>query len=281
MRTAQVNALQAGQVDCVDYLTAASIATLEQSGQSVTISKSGGWVPFTMRVDATPFSDNRVREALRLVIDRKQMIESVFAGNGTIGNDIFGIYDKYYDKSLYPPREQDLEKAKSLLKSAGQSGLSVQMISTPNAPGMTQMPQVFKTQAEGAGINTDVVIQPTTEYFARSYLKVPFSMDYWPQQPYLLAVNQATLPSSPYSATFFNDPKYNRLYAEATSTLDENRQREIVQEMMGIDYDEGGYIIPIFFPVIDAAAPYVQGIEESVTGQALSTFQFQSFWIEK
>jgi peptide/nickel transport system substrate-binding protein len=277
--TAQVNALQSGQVDVVDYLTAASIATLESSGQKVVISKSGGWVPFTMRVDKAPYSDNEVRQGLRWLVQRDQMNQSVFSGNGTVGNDVFGIYDKFYDKSLFPQREQDLEKAESMLK--GIQGQTLQLISTPNAPGMTQMPQVLKTQAEAANVSINVTIQPTTEYFARSYLKVPFSMDYWPYAPYLVDVSQATLPGAPFSATFFDNPTYSKLYEKATSTLDEAKQKEAVQEMMKIDYEEGGYIIPIFFPVIDGVAPHVHGVEPSVTGQALSTFQFQNFWIQK
>ncbi|HWH19463.1 MAG TPA: hypothetical protein VN671_02945, partial [Solirubrobacterales bacterium] len=72
-----------------------------------------------------------------------------------------------------------------------------------------------------------------------------------------------------------------KLFEEASSTLDEEKKGEFVHEMMKLDYEEGGYIIPIFFPVIDGVAPYVYGVEPSVTGQALSTFQFQNFWIKK
>lgn len=62
---------------------------------------------------------------------------------------------------------------------------------------MVQAAEVFKTQAEGAGVATDVVNQPTTEYFARSYLKVPFSQDYWAYEPYLITVSQATAKGAP------------------------------------------------------------------------------------
>jgi peptide/nickel transport system substrate-binding protein len=279
--TAQVNALQSGQVDAIDYLTAGSIAALKSASAKVIISKTGGWVPFTMRVDRDPFKDNRVREALKLVVDRPKMLESVFSGNGQIGNDVFGIYDKNFPKGELPQRAQDLEKAKSLLQSAGHAGLSLQLVTTPNAPGMVQAAQVFKTQAEGAGIRTNIVNQTTTDYFARSYLKVPFSQDYWPYLPYLVTVSQGTAKGAPFSATKFADPEYNDLYAKATTTTDEAAQREAVQEMLRIDYERGGNIIPFYFPVIDAVSPQVQGVEESVVGQALSTFQFKEFWLSK
>jgi peptide/nickel transport system substrate-binding protein len=279
--TAQVNALISGQVDAIDYLTAASVASLEQAGQKVIISKSGGWVPFTLRVDVAPFADNRVREAMRLVVDRQQMIDSVFGGQGSLGNDIFSVFDKNYDPSLFPQREQDIEKVKSLLKAAGQEGLNTELITTPLSAGMTQLAQVFKTQASAAGINTTVTTQPVTEWLARSYSKVPFSQDNWSYLPYLVNVSQATLPTAPVDVTHFNNPKYNKLYKEATSTLDEKLQADLVHEMMGIDYHEGGYIIPMFIPVIDAVAPYVYGDEPSVTAFSFNGFQFQNFWIKK
>ncbi|MDQ6818275.1 MAG: ABC transporter substrate-binding protein [Actinomycetota bacterium] len=278
--TAQVNGLQSGQVDAIDYLTAASIAALQgNSNINVIVSKTGGWVPFTMRVDRAPYSDVRVRQALKLVIDRPKMLEGVFAGHGQIGNDVFGIYDKNFDKSLLPQRVQDLGKARSLLQQAGQPNLAVQLITTPNAPGMVQAAQVFKTQAAAAGVNTAIVNQPVTDYFARSYLKVPFSEDYWPYLPYLVTVSQDSLKGAPFSATKFDDPTYNQLFAKATSTLDPVQQRDAVHQMLKIDYDQGGNIIPFFFPVIDAVSSKVHGVGPSVTGQALRTFQFKEFWI--
>jgi peptide/nickel transport system substrate-binding protein len=281
--TAQINGLESGQFDAIDYLTAGSVASLKGSSSAnlVISSKTGGWEPFTMRVDRTPYSDVRVRTALKLVIDRPAMINSVFAGYGHVGNDVFGIYDKDYDPSLLPQRHQDLEQAKSLLKSAGYSDLPVQLITTPNAPGMVQAAEIFASQAPGAGIRTNVVNQPVTAYFNNSYLKVPFSEDYWPYQPYLTTVSQDSITGAPFSATHFNDAHYNSLYKQALSTLDTSLRREIKQEMWKIDYYRGGNIIPFFFPVIDAVAPHVYGVEPTVSGQAMRTFKFQEFWMKQ
>jgi peptide/nickel transport system substrate-binding protein len=279
--TAQVNALQAGQVNAIDYLSDASIATLESSGQNVIISESGGSAPFTMRLDTKPFDDKRVRQAFRLLVDREQMLQSVFGGNGRIGNDVLGIYDKFFDPSLFPQREQDIEQATSLLKAAGYSDLSVQLYTTPLASFFVSAAEVLKTQAEAAGVSIEVTNQPTTEFFARTYLKAPFAMDAVSYLPYFPSVIELTLKESPYNTTAFEDPTYEKYLNEAVSTLDENKQKELAQEMMKIEYDEGGYIIPMFFPVIDGLAPNVRGVEPSVTGQALSTFQFQNFWLEE
>jgi peptide/nickel transport system substrate-binding protein len=49
--------------------------------------------------------------------------------------------------------------------------------------------------------------------------------------------------------------------------------------MARIDYDRGGYIIPYFFPVIDAASPKVGGITENANGYSPGGNDFADFWL--
>src|SRR5208283_5073725 len=116
----QVNALGSGDVDVIDLISTYSIVAVRSGGNDVLVTWGGGYTPFTMRVDRPPFDDARVRQALRLVCDRQEMLDVVFSGNGRIGNDVFGLRDVVYDSAL-PQRVQDLEQAKSLLAKAGRS----------------------------------------------------------------------------------------------------------------------------------------------------------------
>ncbi len=88
---------------------------------AVVVSKTGSWYPFTMRVDQAPFNDARVRQAMRLIVDRVEMNKVCQKGLGKIGNDIFLPYDPAYDHSI-PQRVQDIDQAKSLLKAAATRG---------------------------------------------------------------------------------------------------------------------------------------------------------------
>ena len=176
--TAQIDGLVSGQFDAIDYLSARSARVLAsvkglRTPRLVISNKTGGWAPFTMRVDRTPYSDVRVRTALKLAIDRPAMIERVFEGYGQIGNDVFGIFDKAYDRGLFLQRHQDLEQAKSLLKAAGYPDLGVQLITTANAPGEVLAADVFADHASGAGIRPSVVNQPLTPYFASPTSRYP------------------------------------------------------------------------------------------------------------
>ena len=274
----QANALRAGQVDMIDYLSSESANVLRAAGLKVVIAKSGGWTPITMRTDTAPFSDVRVRQALRLLIDRKKMNQILFGGEGLIGNDVFSIYDAMYDHSL-PQREHDLDQAKSLLKQAGQSDLELEIISTDVYPTMRRTAQIFAAQAKEAGVNVKIRFQTSSEFFAQSYLTAPLSQDWWYYLPYLVTASQATIPGAPFSATHFADDEYNKLFKEAISVTDVAKQTELAHAMQRIDYDRGGNIIPFFYPQIDACSPKVGGLDENVSGMALSNWNFKGFWM--
>jgi peptide/nickel transport system substrate-binding protein len=276
--TSQVNALVGGQVDVINLLSQATVGTVTGSGKKVVISPGGGWNPFTMRVDQPPFNDVRVRQAFRLAVDRPKMLETVFGGHGTIGNDVFSIWSSEYDHSL-PQRQYDPEQAKSLLKQAGHENLSIQLVTGDIAQGIVSMAQVYAQQAASSGIKVSLRQITPTAYYGPNYLKWVFGQDYWYYQPYFAQVNQATLPTSPFNETHFNNAKYNNLYQQAQATTDKNKQTEIAHEMQMIDYNEGGYIIPFFPPVIDGYAPNVKGIVQSKLGASFNQWDFEHMWL--
>ena len=193
--TSQVNSLLSGQVDVVNLLSQATLGTVTGSGKKVVISPGGGWNPFTMRVDAAPFDDVRVRQAFRFAVDREKMLQAVFGGHGTLGNDIFAIWAPEYDRSI-PQRTFDPEQAKSLLKAAGQSNLSIQLVTGDIAQGVVNMAEVFVSQAAAAGIKVQLRQVTVTDFYGPNYLKWVFAQDFWYYQPYFAQANQATLPGS-------------------------------------------------------------------------------------
>ncbi|MST34566.1 peptide ABC transporter substrate-binding protein, partial [Acidimicrobiaceae bacterium USS-CC1] len=275
----QLNALQSGQADVINLLSADVIGTVESSGAKTVVSPGGGFTPFTMRVDQAPFNDVRVRQAFRLIANRPQMNSVVFEGHGVLGNDIFSIYDPEYDRGI-AQREQDIAQAKSLLRSAGQDGLTVELVTSDIAQGTLGVAQVFAQQAAAANVKVNLRQVNVTEFYGSNYLKWTFAQDYWYFSDYLPQVGQATLPTSPFNETHFDNARYNALYQEAVATLDKAKQAEITHEMQHIDWTEGGYIIPYFPPVIDGHAAKVQGVLPGKTGLSLNAYGFKSMWLD-
>lgn len=276
------DALTTGAIQGAAALDGQQIAALANtSGITTVISPSGGIVPFTMRVDQAPFDDVRVRQAMRLLVNRSQMIDSALDSYGVVASDVFSPFDPDYDHSLTRPAEGDIPKAKALLKSAGKEGLKVTLTTSAIATGTVAMATVLKQQAQAAGVTITINNVPSGTFFGKNYLNWTFAQDYYNYFPYLSQVGQSMLKSSPYPETHFsNSPEYSHyfaLYNQANSEPDPGKRKEIEYEMQRIDFDSGGYIIPAFVNTLDAYSDKIGGYQKSRVGQPLSNFGFETF----
>jgi len=273
---ARVNALLGGQVDAIDNLPASQVTSVKGNpGLAVLISQTGAWQPFTMRVDASPFDDPRVRQAFRLIVDRQQMVNQVLSGQGRIANDLYAPYDPAYASDL-PQRKQDLEQAKSLLKQAGRENLSVELVTAPVFQGIVEAAQVFTEQAKGAGVNVKLRKVDSGTFYGDNYLKWPFAQDFWATRVYLTQVAQGDLPDSPFNETHWGKGKFQQLIQQGRAELDETKRAQILHEAQQMQYDQGGYIIPYFSNLIDAYSAKLGGFAPAKSGFNLGQNWFKN-----
>jgi peptide/nickel transport system substrate-binding protein len=280
--TSQVNALLGGQIDAMTDLPASQVKVVQARSLGALVSKTGGWLPLCMAIDMPPFDDVRVRQAMRLIVDRPGMIEQVLSGYGSVGNDLYAPFDPGYDHSI-PQRTQDIQQAKTLLKAAGHANLSVDLHTTNGAAGMVEVATVFQTQAQAAGVKVNVINDPN--YYGNQYLKLPFSIDFWGTRGYLNQVQQGSLPTSPYNETHW-PPKsgtganFQSLYQQALAATDQAKRTQIEYEMQRIEYDTGGYIIPFFNDLIDGYSARVKGLRPNTGTLNLDSFGhgYRTIW---
>jgi peptide/nickel transport system substrate-binding protein len=276
--TAALNALQGGEIDIFAYAPLSLVNQAKASGQiKALVSKPGQWTPFTMRVDQAPFDNPDVRMAMRLLVDRQQLVNIALSGLGKVGNDVFGQWDPSYDKSLV--RERDLDQAKFLLKKAGREGLTVELVTSDIAAGVVQAAQVFARQAKDAGVTVKVRQVTLDVFYGDQYLKWPFAQDYWSYNPYMCQVLESYTPTAWFNETHWDDKAYAALYAKAQATLDPAKRFEVIHEMQQIDFTQGGYIIAAYNQSVDLMGQNVQGLVPTATGLALGNFGFGSAWL--
>jgi peptide/nickel transport system substrate-binding protein len=271
------NALTTGVIQGAGTLEGSQIAELSAaSGVKAVVSKAGSITPFTMRVDQAPFNDVRVRQALRLLVDRQQMINSALDGYGTVASDVFSPFDPDFDGSLV--RQTDIPQAKSLLKAAGHENLSLKLVTSAISTGTVEMATVLAEQAKAAGVTITLDNVPSGTFFGPNYLGWTFSQDYYNYSPYLAQVAYSMLPTSPFNETHTDNAHYNSLYAQANATLNASVRKEILTEMQQFDFTQGGYIIPMFVDSLDAYSTKISGYGPAKVGQPLSNFDFMRFW---
>jgi hypothetical protein len=121
-----------------------------------------------MRVDVAPFTDVKVRQAMRLIVDRQQMIDQTLSGYGSLGNDLYAPFDVAYASDL-PQREQDIDQAKSLLSEAGQEGLQVELFTGDDIGSVRRRrPTCSSSRPRQAGV--DVKVTKKTPFYDDDYL---------------------------------------------------------------------------------------------------------------
>jgi peptide/nickel transport system substrate-binding protein len=276
---ARVNALLSNQVDAIAGLPANQMRVIAANRQLKVInSETGAWNPFTMHTKAAPFDDVRVRKAMRLLVNRPQLIQQVFAGQGAVANDLFGRYDPGYAKNL-PQRELDIDQAKSLLKQAGREGFAAEVITSPVSAGLVASAEALVQQASLAGVTLTVrQVEPST-FFSQFFLKSPLSQTYWGARNYLLQTADSMLPTAPYNETHWSDERWLKIVTEAFAEEDEAKRNELITAAQTIEYDEGGYINWGFYNKLDATKTSVEGLIPDRSGFSLTSFAFRRAWL--
>lgn len=237
--------------DEVDAITNADLKTAHMLSRDPNVTvldiPSGGHATMAMHVDVPPFDNNDVRLALKLAIDREEILQKILRGHGTIGNDHpIGPTLPYW--SELPQREYDPDKAKHHLKKAGMENLKVSFsTSEVPFPGATDAGILYQEQAKAAGIDVNVVRESNDGYWSNVWLVKPFCMVGWGQRPtpdVMFTLGYAA--DAPWNETHFKDERFNSLLLEARKELNDERRVELYREMMLIVRDEGGTIVPFF-----------------------------------
>jgi len=272
--TARYNALLSGQIDILDGVPLAQIDALKANSRFVVSSlPSAKWFPIYMRVDRPPFNDVRVRQALRLAVNRQQVVQTAFHGNAAVGNDVFGRFDPLRDQSL--KREQDLEQAKSLLKQAGREGFRSELVVGPVGAGAVEMCQVFAENVKGAGANISLRQVDLGTMYGPNYGKWPFGVDSWPGFVYLVQTASWSGAKSPVNLSHQNNPRYASLYSQALAELDEEKRAELIHELEKIDFNTGGAVIAAYPNYIAAYTKQVGGFyPANLDGGAVDAGQY-------
>ena len=265
--TARLNALMAGQIDVMAQIPFVQAKAQQSQGQIKLISSTGTTsYMFYMRVDQPPFSDARVRQAMRLLVDRQAMVDDVLSGFGSVANDLVGMGVPYYDSSL-PQRAVDIDQAKSLLAKAGHgSGLTVTLQTSPVGPGVVESATLLADQAAKAGVHINVSQVSATSYFdpTLSYLKMPFAQSIWTGvlnlnsfYPYAIQSNGG------YNETHWKDPHTDALIAKATQATTDAAATSAWQAVQRQQWEDGGYVIWANVNNVDATSTRVAGITPS------------------
>lgn len=274
--TARLNALYAGQIDMVTEPGLDQAEAVKGQGQEFLAAQGGYQSYVAMKCDTGPLADPKVRLALKLSIDRDQVLQNAFNGFGEICNDVWGREDPDYDTSLV--RERDVEQAKSLLSEAGMSDVSLELVIRQRDQNFGQ---VIQQNAAEAGINIELRVVASDAYYApENYNEPPLVTDsvqgfsFLGYYPFFLAPGQF------FNRMKWENAEFEKLREQAFGITDPEARKPVVQQMMKIFFEDGPMLIPVNNAQSTAYTPKIKGLVQSDKvgfGNGADVFQTQYF----
>jgi peptide/nickel transport system substrate-binding protein len=268
--TARQNAMMNGEVHTIARVDAQTVHLLSRVG-SLKILETTGTLHYTfpMRVNAPPFDNYDLRMAVKLSVDREQLVQKILLGHGALGNDHpISTANPYHNGDL-PQRAYDPDKAKFHLKKAGMEGVTLDLSTSDAAfAGAVDAALLIKDSAGRAGLNINVVQEPKDGYWSNVWNKKPWGACYWSGRPTEdLMFTAAYVNDSKWNDTAWTKgpaaDRFNKLVIAARSELDTNKRRELYYECQALVSDDGGSLVPMFANYIHAISKKI-GHDEQI-----------------
>ncbi|MDQ3382595.1 MAG: ABC transporter substrate-binding protein [Actinomycetota bacterium] len=265
---ARADALLSGEVDLAGAVPATAAVSLDEDAAQLVTHPGATMYPLVMRMDTAPFDDPLVRQAVRMGLDRQQLLDTVFLGYGQLGNDLITPGDASSPTDL-DQRTRDVARARELMTQAGLAdGVDVTLHSTTAYPGMDTAATLIAEQLADIGVRVQVELSPPDSYFVDVYAQKPFYLSYLGGIPFLDVVRVALTPGSPTNETAWNDPTWSADLAAALAEPAVDTRAEQLADLQTRLRDEGGYAVWAVSDRLDLAAPGLTGLPEG-TGFSL------------
>lgn len=270
--------LKLGEIDGAHDFSAAQFETLKTAeGISAISATMNGYTELSINCWTDPKSkgnpllrDKKVRQAIELCIDKQKLLDMVYSGQGIPGTTLItpdGFY--HYEPTEEELREYDVEKAKTLLESAGytdkdgdgireDSGnnmLSFRfMLRTENADEV-KAGQMIASTVKDAGMELKVETVDDGVLQDRIYAG-DFDMFIWgwmeELDPTVALKVLTTAEWGNLSDCWYSNKEYDDLFLSQQTKMDlEERQRE-VWRMQQIAYEDAPYIILYYDNILEA-----------------------------
>jgi len=282
----QIAAIKAGEIDTIDLADAGGTdvyqALKDDPNINIMPSTTGQTRLLRMRVDMKPWTDNRVRMALKLCQHREKILSLAYFGQGLEGQD-FHVYPKHPEYCVKPIPKYDPERAKQLLKEAGYAGgVEVNLAVGSDWTDIVRYAEVLKQDAAPAGFKVNIKTMPTSQYWEK-WTEVDLGITPWTHRPLgTMVLNLAYIADDegkpvPWNETRWVDDEFSRLLEKANGTLDVDERRKIFCDLEEIQLNRGSIGIAWWRNVWMVTRNRVQDAESHPTLYML----FNEVWLKE
>ncbi len=265
-----IAAIQSGDIDIIDFsdisATEAYQALKDDKNVNVSPSTTNQTRVLRMRVDLKPWTDNRVRTALKLCQHREKILALAYFGQGVQGQDVH-VSPKHPEYCPIDTPKYNPEKAKQLLKEAGYpNGVNVDLAVGSGWKEIVRYAEILKEDAAPAGFKINIKTMPNSQYWEK-WTEVALGITTWAHRPIGTMVlnlgytaDEDGKPAA-WNETRWVDKEFSELLSRANGTLDIDKRRKIFCKLEKIQQDRGSIGNAFWINVWTITRKRVQGVK--------------------
>ena len=259
---APISALASRQIDGLVSADPVQFDALKQVPNLV-LYKVGTAETAVLRVKCNekPFSDPRVRKAMRLGVDSKSLLEIALRGLGEVGEHTH-VAPVQPDYKAVRPMPRDVVAAKKLLADAGfPNGFDTTLYAPNDTPWIVAEAQAAVEQWKDIGVRVKLNIMPGAQYWD-NWTKVPFGATIWYHRPLgLMVLDLAYRTGVPWNESSYSNPEFDKLLDQADRTIEIDKRRDIMGKLETIMQEDGPVVQPFWCTVFTFYDKAVQGFQ--------------------
>jgi len=270
-QNARIAALRSGQIQMATLDAQGAEQLKGQAGLQVLSSPSAWLTTHPFNVSRKPFDDKRVRQALRMAVDTKEVIQKAVFGAGVPSGAIAtGFGDWALPESELKYTKPDVEGAKKLLAEAGHpNGFATTILCSPQYPEFVATSLVCQEAWKKLGVDAKVEQVEWGTYVKRASKAAGFDYDigataftFRPDPDGYLYLYYKT---GGDSNTGYSDPKMDDLLEQARVTTDQAKRKQLYLEIQKMAEDEALWMYWYVKNNIEAVTDKVGGYKQSFT----------------
>ena len=278
---ARLNGLMTGELGIIGRLDTTT-ASLLASNPDVTVhdSPGPGHRPLLMLCDRSPFDNADLRMAMKLAVDREQILSNVLNGYGSIANDHpIPPFDPFYAADI-PQRQYDPEKAAFHYKKSGHTGALKLHASEATHAGAIDQAALIRETAAKAGIAIDIAREPADGFWSNVWMKVELMIGAWGGRPTAdIMLSTAYKSDASWNDTAWRRPQFDELLLGARGEPDFTKRKQMYHDLQVMIHEDGGACIPFFINNLYASRSNVMGLFPSGAFSISGTRAAERAWL--
>lgn len=255
--TPTISALESDEIDLTAQTQSYDVATLDRMGMKKSEIVTAATIVLRTNVNAPPYDDKRVRNAIQLAIDNEAILALGIDGLGEVAQNhhVGAMHPEYAE--LQPIR-RDAARARALLEEAGQLDHEFEIISV-EADYRKESSDAAAQQLRDAGFKVKRTVIPETSFW-NDWTKYPLSTTNWNARPlgiqtYALAYQTGTA----WNETGYSNPEFDAMVQKANAIADADSRRELMRELQATLQDSGIIVQPYWRKLFCHMNPRLMG----------------------